>query len=55
MKLLNNFRWYRKWRGGRWYKHRTITHLPGDHTEFWSKDRNLKYFTTIQKIEYYRK
>lgn len=54
MKFLNNFKWYRKWRGGRWFLHRTSTHLPGEHTEFWSRKRQVNRYTKIQKIEYYR-
>ena len=50
MKFLNNFKWYRKFIGGTWYKHT----LPNN-DQFWSKKKHFKYYTLITKLEYYNR
>jgi len=34
---MNNFRWYRKWRGGKWYRVRYIFDLGRQETIEWTQ------------------
>jgi len=42
--FLSEFKWYRKRRGGRWYKVRVVAHESG-----WT-DGNIEYWTRTVKV-----
>lgn len=53
--MLNNFKWYRKLKGGYWYKHQNTYQLPGlifDY--FWAQYGEINRFTTMTKTEFYK-
>lgn len=50
MRFLNNFKWYRRFIGGIWYKH-----AAPNSNHFWSKKKHFKYYTLIIKLEYYNR
>lgn len=51
---LSDFKWYRKFRGGVWYKHQNTFQLRGlifDY--FWARYGELNRYTKVSKIENY--
>jgi hypothetical protein len=50
--MLNNSKWYRKLKGGDWYKHKNTYQLPClifDY--FWARYGELNRFTTVVETE----
>jgi len=49
---MSRFKWYRKWRGGRWYKHENTYQLPGLlFTSFWARYGEINRYTKVVDIE----
>jgi len=52
--MLSNFKWYRKWKKGLWYKHKNNYNLPGLIFEFmWLRYGKINRYTDVVKIEHY--
>jgi hypothetical protein len=51
---MNNFKLYRKFKGGIWYKHYNTFQLSGLYFKyFWSNYNKINKFTKVIKIENY--
>lgn len=52
---MSRFKWYRKLRGGNWYKHYNTFQLHGLYfTYFWARYGELNRFTEVKEIEEWR-
>ena len=57
--MLDNFKWYRKWRGGIWYKHQftsdalelSVTFIG----EWWARYGEINRYSRVMKTENYTK
>lgn len=55
--MLTNFKWYRKIRGGLWYKHQftehaiQLTFTPGN--TFWARYGKLNRYTDVVETEFF--
>lgn len=52
--MLTAFKWYRKWKGGTWYKHENTYQLQGLIFDFfWARYGELNRFTKVTETESY--
>ena len=52
--FLMKFKFYRKWKGGIWYKHQNTYQLPGLLGEFfWFRQEKINRYTKFILIENY--
>ena len=52
---LENYRFYRCFSGGIWYKHSMSGELLGCYGNFWARYNKLNRYTDVIKIENYEK
>ena len=53
--MLNNFKWYRKYKGGDWFKHLNTFQLPCLYfISFWARYGEINRFTKVTEVEKWR-
>lgn len=51
---LENYRWYRAFCGGIWYRHRNAYELPGLYFDyFWARYGKINRYTFVDLVENY--
>ncbi len=51
---IEDFRLYRYYKGGTWYKHEMSGELPGCYGSFWADYGKLNRYTNVVKKEIYK-